>query len=114
MYLFLEGKYSFNFNQVSFNPQSILNMSIDKKEFDVIIWGASGFTGRLVAEYLFQNYNKDELNWAIAGRDIKKLNKVKDQYLDQNIPVIIADSFDEVSLLKICLLYTSPSPRDRG
>ena len=37
-------------------------MSIDKKEFDVIIWGASGFTGRLVAEYLFQNYNKDELN----------------------------------------------------
>ena len=76
MYLFLEGKYSFNFNQVSFNPQLILNMSIDKKEFDVIIWGASGFTGRLVAEYLFQNYNKDELNWAIAGRDIKKLNKV--------------------------------------
>ena len=76
-------------------------MSIDKKEFDVIIWGASGFTGRLVAEYLFQNYNKDELNWAIAGRDIKKLNKVRDQYLDQNIPVIIADSFDEVSLLKM-------------
>ena len=76
-------------------------MSINKKEFDVIIWGASGFTGRLVAEYLFQNYNKDELNWAIAGRDIKKLNKVRDQYLDQNIPVIIADSFDEVSLLKM-------------
>ena len=101
MYLFLEGKYSFNFNQVSFNPQLILNMSIDKKEFDVIIWGASGFTGRLVAEYLFQNYNKDELNWAIAGRDIKKLNKIRDQYLDQNIPVIIADSFDEVSLLKM-------------
>ena len=75
MYLFLEGKYSFNFNQVSFNPQLILNMSIDKKEFDVIIWGASGFTGRLVAEYLFQNYNKDELNWAVAGRDIKKLCK---------------------------------------
>ena len=101
MYLFLEGKYSFNFNQVSFNPQLILNMSINKKEFDVIIWGASGFTGRLVAEYLFQNYNKDELNWAIAGRDFKKLNKVRDQYLDQNIPVIIADSFDEVSLLKM-------------
>jgi len=76
-------------------------MSIDKKEFDVIIWGASGFTGRLVAEYLFQNYNKDELNWAIAGRDIKKLNKIRDQYLDQNIPVIIADSFDEVSLDKM-------------
>ena len=76
-------------------------MSIDKKEFDIIIWGASGFTGRLVAQYLFQNYNRDELNWAIAGRDIKKLNKIRDQYLDQNIPVIIADSFDEVSLVKM-------------
>ena len=76
-------------------------MSFDKREFDVIIWGASGFTGRLVAEYLFQNYNNDELNWAIAGRDIKKLNKIRDQYLDQNIPVIIGDSFDEVSLVKM-------------
>ena len=101
MNLFPEGKYSFNFKQVSFNPQLILNMSFDKREFDVIIWGASGFTGRLVAEYLFQNYNNDELNWAIAGRDIKKLNKIRDQYLDQNIPVIIGDSFDEVSLVKM-------------
>ena len=47
-------------------------MSLDK-EFDVIVWGASGFTGRLVAEYLFQNYNHNELNWAIAGRDIENL-----------------------------------------
>ena len=101
MDLFPEGKYSFNFNQVSFNPQLILNMSIDKREFDIIIWGASGFTGRLVAEYLFQNYNKDELNWAIAGRDIYKLNKIRDQYLDQNIPIITADSFEEVSLVKM-------------
>ena len=101
MDLFPEGKYSFNFNQVSFNPQLILNMSIDKREFDIIIWGASGFTGRLVAEYLFQNYNKDELNWAIAGRDIKKLNKIRNQYLDQNIPIITADSFEEVSLVKM-------------
>ena len=76
-------------------------MSIDKREFDIIIWGASGFTGRLVAEYLFQNYNKDELNWAIAGRDIYKLNKIRDQYLDQNIPIITADSFEEVSLVKM-------------
>tara|TARA_B100000963_G_scaffold93786_1_gene80730 strand:+ start:196 stop:1476 length:1281 start_codon:yes stop_codon:yes gene_type:complete len=101
MNLFLEGKYSFNFKQVSFNPQLILNMSLDKREFDVIIWGASGFTGRLVSEYLFQNYTNDELNWAIAGRNIKKLNKIRDQYLDQNIPIIIADSFDEISLVKM-------------
>ena len=74
MDLFPEGKYSFNFNQVSFNPQLILNMSLDKREFDVIIWGASGFTGRLVAEYLFQNYRHNELKWAIAGRDLSLIH----------------------------------------
>ena len=76
-------------------------MSLDKREFDVIVWGASGFTGRLVAEYLFQNYKHDELNWAIAGRDSKKLNRLRDKYLNQNIPIIIADSFDKISLIKM-------------
>ena len=102
-------------------------MSLDKREFDIIIWGASGFTGRLVAEYLSQNYSPNELKWAIAGRDGNKLNKIRNQYLDEKIPIIIADSFDEISLKKMtkrtkvicttvgpCLLYTSPSPRDRG
>ena len=32
------------------------------REFDIIIWGASGFTGRLVAEYLFKKYNSDSLH----------------------------------------------------
>ena len=76
-------------------------MSLDKREFDIIIWGASGFTGRLVAEYLCQNYSPNELKWAIAGRDGSKLNKIKDQYLNEKIPIIIADSFDEISLSKM-------------
>ena len=76
-------------------------MSLDKKEFDIIIWGASGFTGRLVAEYLYQNYSPNELKWAIAGRDANKLNKIRDKYLNEKIPIIIADSFDEVSLSRM-------------
>ena len=76
-------------------------MSLEKREFDIIIWGASGFTGRLVAEYLYQNYSPNELKWAIAGRDANKLNKIRDQYLNEKIPIIIADSFDEVSLSKM-------------
>ena len=76
-------------------------MSQDKREFDIIIWGASGFTGRLVAEYLFQKYNSKDLKWAIAGRDKAKLTSVRDSYLDTSIPILIADSFDEVSLNKI-------------
>ena len=76
-------------------------MSLEKREFDVVIWGASGFTGRLVAEYLFENYSYNKLKWAIAGRDSNKLNKIRDQYLDEKIPIIIADSFDKVSLSKM-------------
>ena len=71
------------------------------KEFDIIIWGATGFTGRLVAEYIFKNYSSEKLNWAIAGRDKKKLINVRDKIADKNIPLIIADSFDEVSLTKM-------------
>ena len=71
------------------------------KEFDIIIWGATGFTGRLVAEYIFKNYSSEKLNWAIAGRDKKKLINVRDEIADKNIPIIIADSFNEVSLNKM-------------
>ena len=39
----------------------------NNREYDIIIWGASGFTGRLVAEYLYKNYNAKDLNWAIEG-----------------------------------------------
>ena len=68
------------------------------REFDIIIWGASGFTGRLVAEYLFNKYNSDSLKWAIAGRDESKLISIRKKFLDNSIPIIIADSFDEKSL----------------
>ena len=71
------------------------------KEFDIIIWGATGFTGRLVAEYIFKNYSSEKLNWAIAGRDKKKLINVRDEIADKNVPIIIADSFDEMSLTKM-------------
>ena len=70
----------------------------DKREYDIIVWGASGFTGRLVAEYLYLNYNSNNLKWAIAGRDKLKLISIRDTFLDKSIPIVIADSFDEKSL----------------
>ena len=73
-------------------------MSIENRDFDIIVWGASGFTGRLVAEYLFQKYNSKNLKWAIAGRDKSKLTSIRNSHLDSNIPILIADSFDYVSL----------------
>ena len=74
---------------------------IDKREYDIIIWGASGFTGRLVAEYLYKNYNSKDLKWAIAGRDNQKLISIRKTFLNDDVPIVLADSFDETSLNKM-------------
>lgn len=70
-----------------------------KREFDVIVWGASGFTGRLVAEYYLNTYGVDgELKWAMAGRNQAKLENVRNELGDNRIPLILADSHDQESL----------------
>lgn len=72
---------------------------MSKREFDIIVWGASGFTGRLVAEYLFKNYGVNNgLNWAMAGRNQEKLEKVRTEVADETVPMVIADSNDMDSL----------------
>lgn len=72
----------------------------DNKEFDVIVYGASGFTGQLIAEYLAQQYGADsELKWALAGRNADKINEVvKASGLAETLPVIAADSSDRNAL----------------
>lgn len=70
-----------------------------KKEFDVIIWGATGFTGRLVAEYYLRHYGlTNDFKWAMAGRSQKKLEEVRAQVGNESIPLIVADSHDKASL----------------
>ncbi len=69
------------------------------REFDLIIWGATGFTGRLVAEYLYDYYGTDSLlKWAMAGRSQEKLEKVRAEVADEKVPLIVADSHDAASL----------------
>ena len=70
------------------------------KKFDIIIWGATSFTGKLVSEYIFKKYGSSKIKWAIAGRNLKKLEKIRYQVAEENIPIFIADSFDEESLSK--------------
>ena len=48
----------------------------DTREFDLIVYGATGFTGRLVAEYLVERYTDGSLKWAMAGRSADKLAEV--------------------------------------
>lgn len=74
------------------------------KEFDVVLFGATGFTGELVAEYLAQfNDSEEDLKWAIAGRNLKKLEGVRQRLAKLNeswsdLPLIEADSTDPESL----------------
>lgn len=71
------------------------------REFDVIVQGASGFTGTLVAEYLLRQYGADgDLRWALAGRSEKKLQEVRQNLgpAASDIELIVADSFDKAAL----------------
>jgi len=47
------------------------------KPFDIVVFGASGYTGRLVAEYLAAEYGDTDLTWAMAGRSLDKLASVR-------------------------------------
>jgi short subunit dehydrogenase-like uncharacterized protein len=76
-----------------------MNMTSSKK-FDIIVYGATGFTGQLVAEYLVSRYGSDkELRWAMAGRSLEKLATVRDTIgAPKETPLIAADSSDVASI----------------
>ena len=72
------------------------------KNFDVVVWGASGFTGRLVAQYLAETYGIDgELRWAVAGRSESKLQDVAASCGFGGVAILIADSHDEAAIRRI-------------
>ena len=76
----------------------------DSRPFDVIVQGATGFTGTLVAEYLLRQYGADgDLRWALAGRSEKKLQEVRAGLGPEasDLTLIVADSFDKVALQKL-------------
>ena len=73
----------------------------DTREFDIIVYGATGFTGRLVAEYLAEHYagRKDAPRWAMAGRSAGKLAEVRDLIgAPADTPLVVADASDPASL----------------
>ena len=70
------------------------------KDFDIAVYGASGFTGRLVAEYLAQRYGRGSgVRWAMAGRSTERLAAVRDEIgAPRDVPLIAADANDPASL----------------
>ena len=70
------------------------------QEFEVIVYGATGFTGRLVAEHLLHAYGVGgEVKWAMAGRDRDKLKAVSIEIgAPMNTPLIDAKTSDSGAL----------------
>ena len=74
-------------------------MTHNQREFDVIVWGASGFTGRLVAEYLTKQYGVNgDVRWAMAGRNAGKLGEVAEEIGAGGVPLVTGDAGDAKSL----------------
>jgi short subunit dehydrogenase-like uncharacterized protein len=70
------------------------------REFDIIVYGASGFTGRLVAEYLDATYkNGASVKWAMGGRSLEKLAAVRDEIgAPADTPLVACDAGDPAAL----------------
>ena len=70
------------------------------KKYDFIVFGATGFTGKLVVEYLVERYlGNPEIKWALAGRNLEKLKSVaKSKNVPDDICLFTADSNDKTSV----------------
>src|SRR5438067_2156039 len=68
-----------------------------ERSFDIVLFGATGFTGRLVAEYLVR---RGGARLALAGRDRAKLAALA-RDLASDAPILVGDARDRASLEKI-------------
>ena len=75
-------------------------MKSSSSQFDIVVYGATGFTGQLIAEYLATHCcGKDGPKWAMAGRSLEKLASVRDAIgAPSDIALIQADASDPTSL----------------
>ena len=65
------------------------------REYDIIVWGATGFTGRLVVDYMAEQQANSNLKWAGGGRNPQKLQQM---LAGRDVAMVTADSGDEASI----------------
>lgn len=91
---------------MSENGSSRLRVRDRSRPLDVILWGATGFTGQLVAEYLLEATRGGDLRWALAGRSEDKLRRVRGDLAKidpraAELPIRLGDSHDATALSKL-------------
>ena len=86
------------------NQNSIFVMSLSAsastRKFDLVIYGATGFTGQLATEYVHKNY--PNIKFALAGRNQAKLESVREKICgeDSQVPLIVADAVQNPNALQ--------------
>ncbi|HTE81130.1 MAG TPA: saccharopine dehydrogenase NADP-binding domain-containing protein, partial [Reyranella sp.] len=72
---------------------------MDSRDFDIVLYGATGFTGRLTAEHLARWSRADGApNWAIAGRNAQKLGRLREELGAAQAAIVVASLDDRDSL----------------
>jgi short subunit dehydrogenase-like uncharacterized protein len=81
------------------------NQEPDNREFEIVVWGASGFTGKLTAEYLARRSREiGGIRWALGGRNQAKLESVRKEIADETgiePPVLVGDSADDAFMAEL-------------
>lgn len=78
-------------------------MSNTDRRYDLVVWGATGVAGRLVAEHLTEQYTPETLALALGGRNEERLRSVERDLVDGNddwerLPLVLGDATDRASL----------------
>jgi short subunit dehydrogenase-like uncharacterized protein len=70
------------------------------RELGIVVYGATGYTGKLVAEYLNAQYGVGgSVSWALAGRSLDKLEAVRSELgISQDLPLVVADADNPASI----------------
>ena len=87
-----------------------------ERQYDVVLYGASGFTGRQTVQYFARNTRPSDVRWAIAGRNRQALEAVREQAGEnaRSVDVLVADAQDQravdaiVSQTRVLLTTAGP------
>lgn len=69
-----------------------------EKKYDIIVHGATGFTGGLICDYLSTHLDVKSIKWGISGRNNKKIEDIAKKY---NVDYLKVDSYDKLSIDKM-------------
>lgn len=73
----------------------------DERDFDCVIFGATGFTGKFIVEKFAAEASNHNLKWAIAGRNREKLEELRNTQ-DQHLGLLVVDARDELQVMEMC------------